>query len=191
MSIRKRVWRSPSNEMKEAWVVDFTDASGKRRLKTLHTKKDAERFHAAVKAVSIGLIPEPLTNGGFRPAEFWVGLPDRAFRNGIGRAELTTALRTACPILSPATGCIVLHVIAEIPPRHIVADVDNLLKPVLDSLKGIAWMDDTQVCELLVRRIPARHRRLNIKIWQIPGPTVALHLNALAEAGHPATAKRP
>jgi hypothetical protein len=77
------------------------------------------------------------------------------------------------------------------PPSHTVADVDNLLKPILDALKGVAWMDDTQVCELLVRRVPARRRHLTIKIWHLLGPMVASHLNAIAESGHFATAKRP
>jgi hypothetical protein len=34
-----------------------------------------------------------------------------------------------------------------------------------------------------VRRIPGRLRRLRIKLWPIPGPVLAPHLNALAEAG--------
>jgi len=34
MSIRKRTWTSPKGEQKEAWVVDYVDQGGKRRLKT-------------------------------------------------------------------------------------------------------------------------------------------------------------
>ena len=34
MSVRKRRWRSPSGEMKETWVVDYTDQAGARHLKT-------------------------------------------------------------------------------------------------------------------------------------------------------------
>jgi len=62
---------------------------------------------------------------------------------------------------------------------------------VLDALQGVVWINDTQVCELLIRRVPSRHRQLRIKIWHMPGPVVAVHLNALAEMGHPAIAKRP
>jgi Holliday junction resolvase RusA-like endonuclease len=69
------------------------------------------------------------------------------------------------------------------PPSSTIADVDNLLKPVLDALNGVAWIDDTQVCELLARRVPGRGRCLHIKIWQLPGPVLATHLNALAEVG--------
>jgi hypothetical protein len=76
-------------------------------------------------------------------------------------------------------------------PSHVIADVDNLLKPVLDALKGVAWVNDTQVCELLCRRVSGLGRRLRIKIWHAPGPVLSHHLNAMAFAGHPATALRP
>jgi Holliday junction resolvase RusA-like endonuclease len=45
-----------------------------------------------------------------------------------------------------------------------VADVDNLLKPVLDALAGIVYVNDTQVIECLVRKIPSTERRLLIKV---------------------------
>lgn len=48
MSIRKRTWKSPEGE-KTAWVVDYVDQGGKRRLKTFERKKDAEDFHATAK----------------------------------------------------------------------------------------------------------------------------------------------
>jgi integrase len=42
-SIRKRVWKTNGVE-KTAWVVDYTDQSGKRRLKTFGTKKEADAW---------------------------------------------------------------------------------------------------------------------------------------------------
>lgn len=44
MSVRKREWTSPKGEKKSAWVVDYFDAAGKRRLKTFRLKKDADVF---------------------------------------------------------------------------------------------------------------------------------------------------
>jgi integrase len=45
MAIRKRRWTSEkSGERREAWVVDYTDQAGKRRLKTFGTKRDAEAW---------------------------------------------------------------------------------------------------------------------------------------------------
>jgi integrase len=42
-SVRKRTWRSGGQE-KTAWVVDYFDQQGKRRLKTCRTKKEADEF---------------------------------------------------------------------------------------------------------------------------------------------------
>lgn len=44
MSVRKRKWTTSSGEAKEAWVVDYVDASGARRLKTFPRKKEADAF---------------------------------------------------------------------------------------------------------------------------------------------------
>lgn len=49
MSIRKRTWKTAEGPEKTAWVVDYVDQSGKRRLKTFERKKDAENFHAVAK----------------------------------------------------------------------------------------------------------------------------------------------
>src|SRR5688500_13851346 len=40
-SVRKRTWNSAGRE-RTAWVVDYTDSAGKRRLKTFKTKKEAD-----------------------------------------------------------------------------------------------------------------------------------------------------
>jgi len=54
MSIRKRSWKTANGEAKEAWVVDYVDQAGKRRLKTFARKKEADAFrayaHVEVKA---------------------------------------------------------------------------------------------------------------------------------------------
>ncbi len=45
MSVRKRTWTTKGVE-KTAWVVDYTDGQGDRRLKTFKTKKEADSFAA-------------------------------------------------------------------------------------------------------------------------------------------------
>jgi crossover junction endodeoxyribonuclease RusA len=48
-------------------------------------------------------------------------------------------------------------------------DLDNLAKPILDAIKGIAIVDDSQVCELVLRRIAVQDAlRLSL-----PSPLVA------------------
>src|ERR1700689_692452 len=49
MSIRQRAWKTPKGLEKTAWVVDYVDQSGKRRLKTFERKKDADDFHSKAK----------------------------------------------------------------------------------------------------------------------------------------------
>ena len=45
MSVRKRTWTTKGVE-KTAWVVDYQDGQGQRRLKTFKTKKEADNFSA-------------------------------------------------------------------------------------------------------------------------------------------------
>ena len=48
MSVRKRKWVTSKGEPKEAWVVDYVDGQGDRRLKTFQKKKEADAFAATV-----------------------------------------------------------------------------------------------------------------------------------------------
>ncbi|MDJ1632501.1 site-specific integrase [Rhizobium rhizogenes] len=46
MSVRKREWTTEKGESKSAWVVDYNDTNGNRRLKTFKLKKEADTFAA-------------------------------------------------------------------------------------------------------------------------------------------------
>jgi len=46
MSVRKRKWTTAKGEEKEAWVVDYVDGAGKRRLQTFDRQKDAKAFES-------------------------------------------------------------------------------------------------------------------------------------------------
>lgn len=52
MSVRKRTWVNAKGVDKSAWVVDYVDTKGTRRLKTFAKKKDADAF-ASTAAVEI------------------------------------------------------------------------------------------------------------------------------------------
>jgi integrase len=52
MSVRKREWTTPKGEAKTAWVCDYVDAAGKRRLRTFARKKEADQF-AATASVEV------------------------------------------------------------------------------------------------------------------------------------------
>lgn len=44
MSVRKRTWTTGKGAEKSAWVVDYVDAKGARRLKSFKLKKEADAF---------------------------------------------------------------------------------------------------------------------------------------------------
>jgi integrase len=46
MSVRKRAWTTSKGVEKEAWIVDYVDQSGKRRLKTFVKEKAADAYAA-------------------------------------------------------------------------------------------------------------------------------------------------
>ena len=49
MSVRKREWTTAKGEVKEAWIVNYTDGNGKRRLQTFERRKEADAYEATVK----------------------------------------------------------------------------------------------------------------------------------------------
>jgi integrase len=53
MSVRKRSWKTDRGEIREAWVVDYSDQLGHRHLKTFARKRDADAYHAQV-TVDVG-----------------------------------------------------------------------------------------------------------------------------------------
>jgi integrase len=49
MAVRKRVWTTRRGEQREAWIVDYTDGSGKRHIQTFAQKKKADAYAAKVR----------------------------------------------------------------------------------------------------------------------------------------------
>jgi integrase len=43
-TVRKRSWKAASGELKTAWIADYSDQGGTRRLKTFQTKKAADAW---------------------------------------------------------------------------------------------------------------------------------------------------
>src|SRR5262245_32068252 len=48
MSVRKRTWTNQDGSKGQAWVAEYTDHEGKRRLRTFETKQAADSFHVGV-----------------------------------------------------------------------------------------------------------------------------------------------
>jgi integrase len=89
MSVRKRTWKSPSGEMREAWVVDYVDQCGERHLKTFTKKRDADAHHAivgaAVRAGTHTADSKSVTVA--KAAELWLASCDAA---GLERTSITS-----------------------------------------------------------------------------------------------------
>ena len=79
MAIRKRVWTSGKGEQ-VAWVVDYKDQRGKRRLKTFKKKKDATAWWEGQAAYEV-------KQGIHTPASASITVAQAA-ENWIKRAEL-------------------------------------------------------------------------------------------------------
>jgi integrase len=88
MSVRKRTWKSPRGEPREAWVVDYVDQHGDRHLKTFEKKRDADAHHAIVgSAVQAGThTPESKSVTVAKAAELWLASCDAA---GLERTTIT------------------------------------------------------------------------------------------------------
>ena len=88
MSVRKRTWRGPGGEAREAWVVDYVDAAGDRHIKTFAKKRDADAHHAivgvTVRAGTHTADSKSVTVA--RAAELWLESCDAA---GLERTTIT------------------------------------------------------------------------------------------------------
>src|SRR5258705_6805334 len=88
VSVRKRTWKSPNGEMREAWVADYVDQHGDRHLKTFTKKRDAAALHAiggaAVRAGTHTADSKSVTVA--KAAELWLESCDAA---GLERATIT------------------------------------------------------------------------------------------------------
>ena len=96
MSIRKRTWKTAKGEAKEAWVVDYVDQGGKRRLKTFERKKEASAFAAtATVEIKHGLhTPESELPTVSEAAAAWISDCDN-----LERATLVKLSRLSTPMV--------------------------------------------------------------------------------------------
>ena len=74
MSIRKRKWTTTAGTAKEAWVVDYVDQQGQRRLKTYGKKKDAEAFETTMRGEVVAgtHVPDRATATVAAAGEKWI-----------------------------------------------------------------------------------------------------------------------
>ena len=107
MSVRKRTWKSPSGEPKEAWVVDYVDQHGERHIKTFAKKRDADAHHAivgtAVRAGTHTADSKSVTVA--KAAELWLDSCDAA---GLERSTVAAYRQHAALHIVPVLGALKL-----------------------------------------------------------------------------------
>ena len=105
MSVRKRTWKSPSGEPKEAWVVDYVDQHGDRHIKTFAKKRDADAHHAfvgvAVRAGTHTADSKSVTVA--KAAELWLESCEAA---GLERATMAAYRQHADLHITPILGAL-------------------------------------------------------------------------------------
>src|SRR5262245_57973551 len=94
MSVRKRTWKAPKGEIREAWIVDYVDQAGDRHIKTFSRKRDADAHHAIVgTAVRAGTHTADSKSVTVRKAaELWLESCEHA---GLERASMVAYAQVA------------------------------------------------------------------------------------------------
>ena len=120
MSIRKRSWKS-AGEDKTAWVVDYVDQHGKRRLKTFPLKKDAEAWATnALHEVSRGVHAPDAKTTIEGILDSWI---DHCIDEGLERSTIEQRRRHAKLHIVPFIGRVKL---AELTTPRVNAFMDAL-----------------------------------------------------------------
>ena len=107
------------------------------------------------------------------PLEFLVlGVPLSAGASADSRelwkARVAGAAKLALPADYFCTTATVAVTIYYFSPEASVGDIDNIVKPILDALNGVVYVDDSQVDRVLVQRFPSS-RPISI---ENPSPTL-------------------
>src|SRR5262249_50723095 len=107
MSVRKRTWENDDGSQGEAWVVNYTDGGGRRRLRTFKRRRDAESFGAGVSIeVRAGVhVPDSQSITIAEAGKLWLTSCDAA---GLERATLVDYRRHLDLHITPLIGAVKL-----------------------------------------------------------------------------------
>lgn len=154
MSVRKRTWTTAKGEEKTAWIVDYVDGKGTRRLKTFARKKDADAF-AATASVEVreGVhVADSATVTVKEAAALWMNSRAGA---GLERSTLEQYKQHVSLHIEPMMGTVKLSKITVPAVRSFQDDLREagrsqaMIKRVTVSLGGI--LSDAQERGLVVR----------------------------------------
>ncbi len=135
MAIRKRAWKTGKGEAKEAWVVDYKDQHGVRRLKTFSRKKDATDWAVTTgHEVKTGVHTAASASITVRKAgNLWV---DAAEKDGLERSSVRQYRQ---------------HVDLHIAPRLGDVKLSDLTAPMVKDFE--IWLRDNGRSPAMVRKV--------------------------------------
>ena len=155
MSIRKRTWANAKGIEKTAWVVDYFDQAGKRRLKTFARKNDARDWATTAlhEVKERKHVPERAAPTLAAAAEAWIG---RGEADGLERSTLDQRRQHVkfhiLPLLGPDTKLLRLDLDA-FRDGLLRTRSRPLAKKVMTSVKAI--LKQAKVCKHCQREVQA------------------------------------
>jgi integrase len=165
MSVRRRSWKSPKGETKEAWIADYVDQHGERHIKTFARRRDADAYHArAAVNVAAGLhTAESRSPTVAEAGTRWLDSGDAA---GLERTTLTQYRQHLELHITPELGAVKLAqltvpMVRQFEDRLRIDRSPIMVRKILGSLGAI--LADAQerglVAQNVVRSLRARRRR--------------------------------
>jgi integrase len=175
-TIRRREWRTPAGEAREAWQVDFVDQEGKRRHKQFRRKKEADAYLTRARSqVAAGTYTAESTSSTIQQAtDAWI---KRGEAEGLERSTLEQRRQHKIHILAvidPGTR------LARISVSRLEALRDELLarhsrptaRKIVTSLKAIlkqAKAVHLATADLAIKGASRHRKRLEVGV-DIPTP---------------------
>ena len=114
-------------------------------MRLLYTKQEAVSTTLPITFTVEG-VPRPKARARRgKGGQWYTPQSTRAYEEAVGWAARDAGIR------NPYQGAVRLEIVLWLPDRR-RRDVDNCAKSICDALNGIAYLDDSQIIELTVRR---------------------------------------
>ena len=166
-TIRRRTWKT-DDSIKTAWVADYFDQHGKRRLKTFKQKKEADACVAARREVQQGThSPASISISVVEAGEMWIA-ESRA--DGLERGTIRQYRQHLDYHITPLIGAVKLSELSVASVKEFRARADQegrsrvMAKKVVSSLGSILGtaMESGKVAQKVVRVQTPRRRQYGL-----------------------------
>lgn len=136
MAIRKREWSTRIGERKVAWVVDYKDQHGKRRLKTFERKRDADAWWSGQAGYEVAQGVHTATSASVTVREAGRHWVDAAEKDGLERSTVRQYHQ---------------HLTLHIEPRLGDVKLSDLSAPMVKDFE--TWLRDNGRSPMMARKV--------------------------------------